>query len=186
MAKQPREPQSPRSHQRWAEFRFSVVGPLLASPPHRGELRRQLEELAAKTWRHPITGDPKRFGFSTIERWYYKALACPPKEGPVEVLRRKIRCDHGQHPALSLKLGEVLAAQYRGHPSWSYQLHYDNLVALVEGQPELGVVPSYRTILRFMKARGYLKRARRGPVHSPGARAAEQRFEARSTKRLYQ
>lgn len=182
MANDSREVPSKRSHQRWAEFRFSVVGPLLASPPHRGKLRAHLAELAAKTWRHPISGDPKRFGLSTIERWYYKVLACAPKEGPVEVLRRKIRCDHGAHPALSSKLGEVLAAQYRAHPSWSYQLHYDNLVALAGEQPGLGAVPSYRTILRFMKARGYLKRPRRGPVHSPGARAAEERYEAREIR----
>jgi putative transposase len=182
MARKTREPQSPRSHQRWAEFRFSVIGPLLASPPARGDLRRALKGLADKSWRHPITGDWKRFGVSTIERWYYKALGCPPKEGPVEVLRRKIRCDHGQHPALSSKVGEVLKVQYRQHPSWSYQLHYDNLVALAEAQPELAPVPSYRSVLRFMKARGYLKRPRRGPVHSPGARGAEERYEAREIR----
>jgi hypothetical protein len=38
-------------------------------------------------------------GFSTIERWYYKALRS--KAGPVDVLRRKIRSDHGQHPAFT-------------------------------------------------------------------------------------
>lgn len=182
MANEPRNTPSSRSHQRWAEFRFSVIGPLLACPPSRGQLRGQLAQLAAKRWRHPISGDWKRFGLSTIERWYYKALSCPPKEGPVEVLRRKIRCDHGQHLALSSKLGEVLGAQYRQHPSWSYQLHYDNLVALAEGQPELGSVPSYRSVLRFMKARGYLKRPRRGPVHSPGAQVAEGRYEAREIR----
>jgi len=182
MSRDRSEPQSHRSHQRWAEFRFSVIGPLLASPPARGQLGRELRRLADKQWRHPITGQPKRFGVSTIERWYYQALGGSAKEGPVEVLRRKVRSDHGRHPALSAKVAEVLAAQYRQHPSWSYQLHYDNLVALAESRPELGPLPSYRSVLRFMKARGYLKRPRRGPVHSPGARAAERRYEAREIR----
>ena len=182
MNKDSRKVPSIRSHQRWAEFRFSVIGPLLAAPPPRGTLRRELKLLAAKTWLHPISGDRKRFAFSTIERWYYKALVCSAKEGPVDVLRRKIRSDHGQHPAWNSKLSEVLANQFRQHPSWSYQLHYDNLVALAEGQPELGPVPSYASVLRFMKAHGYLKRPRRGPVHSPGAQAAERRYEAREVR----
>ncbi|MDP7573286.1 MAG: hypothetical protein QF391_16915, partial [Myxococcota bacterium] len=56
------------SHRKWARFRFSVVGGLLASPPPRGELRAELKALAAKTWTHPITGTPACFGVSTIER----------------------------------------------------------------------------------------------------------------------
>jgi putative transposase len=60
-----------RVHERWAHFRFSVVGQLLAAPPRRGELRPQLDKLAARAWRHPITGEPVRFGVSTLERWYY-------------------------------------------------------------------------------------------------------------------
>ena len=64
----------PRVHERWAHLRFSVIGQLLAAPPPKGELRAEIEALAGRQWRHPITGDPARFGFSTIERWYYRAL----------------------------------------------------------------------------------------------------------------
>lgn len=131
-----KEPPSSRSHERWAHFRFSVIGSLLAAPPSRGQLQVQLEGLADKKWRHPISGQWTQLGVSTIERWYYKALHA--KDGPVEVLKRKIRSDHGQHPAVSAKLAELLATQYRQHPSWSYQLHADNLAVLVEPQPELG------------------------------------------------
>ena len=63
----------PRSHERWARFRFSVIGPLLAAPPERGELQEQLKGLAAKKWRHPITEQRVQFGLSTIERWFYTA-----------------------------------------------------------------------------------------------------------------
>ena len=175
-----KESQSSRSHERWAHFRFSVIGPLLAAPAPRGQLQQQLQELALKKWRHPISGEWTCLGRSTIERWYYKALGS--KEGPVEVLKRKIRSDQGQHPALSSGLAELLAGQYRQHPSWSYQLHADNLAVRVEQQPELGTMPSYVSVLRYMKSHGLFKRPRRGPVHSPGAQAAEQRYEAREVR----
>jgi hypothetical protein len=47
--------------------RFAVVGQLLAAPPPKGELRGEIEKLAAREWQHPITGLPVRFGVSTIE-----------------------------------------------------------------------------------------------------------------------
>jgi putative transposase len=175
-----KEPHSSRSHERWAHFRFSVIGPLLAAPPSRGQLQGQLKELAAKKWRHPITGAWIVFGLSTIERWYYKALHA--KDGPVDVLKRKIRSDHGQHPAVGPKLAELLAGQYRQHPSWTYQLHADNLAVLVQQQSNLGPMPSYESVLRFMKSHGLCKRPRRGPVHSPGGQAAEHRYEAREIR----
>jgi putative transposase len=175
-----KEAQIFRSHERWAHFRFSVIGPLLAAPPARGELQPQLEELAAKKWRHPLSGEWTRLGLSTIQRWYYKALRS--KQGPVEALQRKIRSDQGKHPALSPGLAQLLAGQYRQHPSWSYQLHADNLAVLVEQQPDLGSMPSYVSVLRFMKSHGLFKRPRRGPVHSPGAKDAERRYEAREVR----
>jgi len=169
-----------RSHQQWARLRFSVVGPLLASPPPRGQLQARLEELATGKWRHPTSGEWVQFGLSTIERWYY--LARNEKQDPVAALQRKLRSDLGQHPGLSPALREALVLQYRQHPSWSYQLHADNLRALSEQKPELGATPAYATVLRFMKAQGLFKRPRRGPVHSPGAQTAEHRFESREVR----
>jgi putative transposase len=131
----------PRSHEQWARFRFSVVGPLLAAPPQPGELQTRLEALAAQKWRHPIGGQWVTFGRSTIERWYYTALH--EKRDPVAALRRKPRSDQGQHPALSQPLREALTLQYRQHPNWSYQLHADNLAVLAAQEPALGVRPSY-------------------------------------------
>jgi hypothetical protein len=63
--------QNSRVHERWAQFRFSVIGQLLAAPPRKGELRAEIEALAAQEWQHPITGEPIRFAYSTIERWLY-------------------------------------------------------------------------------------------------------------------
>src|SRR6266566_7359247 len=82
-----------RVHEGWARFRFSVVGQLLAAPPPTGALRFELDKLAAREWRHPITGEPIRFGVSTLERWYYRARK--ERHDPVGVLRRKLRKDAG-------------------------------------------------------------------------------------------
>ena len=169
-----------RSHEQWARLRFSVVGPLLAAPPQRGELQARLQELADQKWRHPISGQWVQFGFSTIEGWYYTALLA--KRDPVAALERKARSDQGQHPSVSEQLREVLTLQYQQHPSWSYKLHADNLTTLVQQQPALGAAPSYASVLRFMKAQGWFKRPRRGPVHSPGAQATEHRFAHRETR----
>ncbi|MCU0894490.1 MAG: DDE-type integrase/transposase/recombinase [Rhodospirillales bacterium] len=168
------------SPERWAHLRFSVVGPLLASPPIRGQLRARLRALADQAWRHPTSGQWMHFGVSTIERWYYRALRA--KQDPVGVLRRQVRADAGTFPALPAALGEKLVTQYRAHPQWSYQLHADNLAAVATKEPALGSCPGYACVRRFLKARGLFPRPRRGPVHSPGAQAAEARFAAREIR----
>lgn len=153
------EDRDERSHELWARLRFAIVGPLLAAPPARGQLQAELERLSRKRWRHPISGERVRFGVSTIQRWYYKARAA--KQDPVAVLRRKRRRDSGRQHALSAGLKQILEAQYRDHRSWSYQLHLDNLAAVVEAQPDLGPMPSYATVRRWMKSAGLVKQRRR-------------------------
>lgn len=148
-----------RSQDAWARLRFSIVGRLLAAPPARGELRREIAVLAARTWRHPITGEPTRFGHSTIERWYYHARNA--RVDPVAELRRRVRKDAGQQQAMGDRLRAALRAQYQDHPTWTYQLHYDNLEALVAGDTGLGSLPSYSTVRRFMKAQGLVRQRRR-------------------------
>jgi len=176
----PEKTAMPRPHEQWAYFRFSLIGPLLAAPPARGQLQARLQELAGREWYHPISGQWVRFGLSTIERWYYSARN--QKRDPVAVLQRKIRSDSGEHPSLSSKLRQVLAAQYRQHPQWSYQLHTENLAVEAEQHPELGAMPSYGSVLRFMKKHGLLKRPRRGPATAPGAQRAEERFQTREVR----
>jgi putative transposase len=113
----------PSIHQAWAHLRFSVVGQLLAAPPPRGELQAELERLAARSWRHPSTGEPTSFGVSTIERWLSEARKA--REDPVSALRRKIRSDCGQQASMGDAIRQALLAQYAAHKGWSYQLHYD-------------------------------------------------------------
>ena len=100
--------QEGQRHDRWARLRFSIVGPLLASPPDRGQLAREIAKLAAKTWLHPVTGRPTGFAFSTIEHWYYSALAA--RVDPIGALRRKLRSDCGQQSSVNEKLRPVLEA----------------------------------------------------------------------------
>jgi transposase InsO family protein len=151
-----------------------VVGHLLAAPPPRGELRAELEKLAGREWRHPITGEPARFGLSTIERWYYQAVR--ERHDPVSVLRKKVRKDAGQQAAMADPVRQALLGQYAAHKGWSVQLHYDNLVALAKVKSEV-VVPSYSTVRRFMKAQGLLRRRRLTSARTPGALAAEARLD---------
>ena len=174
----PRQP-AVRSHERWAHLRFAVVGPLLASPPAPGELKAELARLAARVWQHPISGQPVCFGVSTIERWYYQA-----RHGadPVGVLRRKVRRDSGQQKTLGAPLSEALERQYAAHPSWSFQLHLDNLAVLAAEPPGWGPLPSYASLRRFMLAQGWLRRRRARGGQRPGERRAEERREARETR----
>ena len=142
--------------EQWARFRFSVIGGLLASPPERGKLHEALEGLARRTYRHPIKEDACiQFAVSTIERWYYQALA---SADPIAALGRKVRSDVGRTKAMKPQLLAALSRQYKAHHSWSYQLHYDNLVALVAEQPELGPASSYSTVRRRMQERGWIKK----------------------------
>src|SRR5688572_28004194 len=107
-------PDKPSIHERWANFRFSVVGVLLAAPPPKGSLRTQLRRLAVRQWRHPITGAPVNFGLSTIERWFRRAKN--ERQDPVRVLRRKVRKDLGCQGSMSPAIRQALISQYASHP----------------------------------------------------------------------
>jgi len=170
----------PRIHQRWAQLRFSVIGQLLAAPPTKGALRAALEALAAQEWRHPATGAPVCFGVSTIERWYYRALR--ERQDPVGVLSRKRRRDAGRQSAMSDGLRQTLLAQYAAHKAWSAQLHHDNLAALIEKRPELGPMPSYSTVRRFLRAHGLDKHRPLTSRQTAGALAAQVRLATREVR----
>ena len=103
---------------RWARFRFGVVSPLLTSPPESGELARLLDDLAGRSYRHPITGATVRFGRSTIEHWFYTARNEPNE--PLRALERKVHARAGSHPSIGESLRAAIAAQYQSHPRWSF------------------------------------------------------------------
>jgi len=164
---------------RWARLRFAVVGPLLSSPPKKGQLQVTLKKLAQQQWLHPITVLPVYFGLSTIERWYYQAKDA---FDPINALRPARREDAGQHRMLSLAVKQALKAQYQAHKSWSYQLHVDNIIALSQQQSELGAIPSYSTLRRYMKAQGMVKQRRVVKFNTAGTEVAEKRLQTREVR----
>lgn len=111
--------------ERWARLRFAIIGPWLAAPPSSpGELRRTLQRLAGQNFRQPMTGCPVRFGFATLERWYYAARKA---QHPVAVLRRRTRSDAGRIRRLASSWVPIIQAPVESDPGWTVQLHYDNL-----------------------------------------------------------
>ena len=166
--------------QRWAQFRFSVIGELLSCPPENGQLQKAIAGLAQKNYQHPIKPNQRIcFGASTIERWYYKAKAAPD---PIAALGRKIRMDAGVRWSMSEALLAALKAQYEAHRRWNVQLHYDNLLALVQEQPQLAPVPSYKTVLRCMRDNGWVQSREPAKPNCGQQRAAQRllRCEVRS------
>lgn len=164
-------------YERWAVLRFAVVAPLLAAPPPPGTLQEALRELALKKWDHPGTGEPVSFGLSTIERWYYKSRRV---RDPVRALRRQVRGDKGRHHLPEAQQQQI-RDQYKEHPTWSYMLHHDNLIAVAKTKDLGGMVRSYATVRRFMKRHGLVKQRRRG---KEGSRA--ERRHASHEKRSYE
>jgi len=163
----------------WARFRFSIIGPLLSAPPQSGELKEALSALSKKQWRHPITGEAAYFGLSTIERWLYHARN---KQDPVNALRSKQREDAGQSRQISTAIKQLIQQQHRQHPSWSYRLHVDNINVLVNQSSELGVMPSYNTLRRYMKSNGLHKQNRIRKKNTLGAEMAAERLETREVR----
>jgi transposase InsO family protein len=162
----------------WARFRFSVIGSLLSAPPPRGELKATIQSLAEKIWMHPINGRDVQYAATTIERWYYKARN--EHDDPVRVLQRAVRKDRGK-VSLGSELVEHLRAQYRDHPHWSYQLHYDNLASAVKADLSLAPLCSYSTLKRFMQTHGMMRK-RRKPRGRPGEERAARRRENREIR----
>ena len=167
----------PPKRDRWARLRFSIIGPLMAAPPDAGKLKEAFVVLAAKIWRHPLSGLDVRFGASTIERWYYKARGAAD---PVAALKDGLRGDGGTFPSLTPVAIATLTQQYREHPGWTAQLHLDNLGAACKdaGTP----MASYATVRRYLQAQGMHRRAapKRATEGGVAARDRLEQFEVRS------
>lgn len=165
--------------QRWAQFRFAVIGGLLSSPLESGQLQRQLQALAQRSYQHPLVPDKQISpSFSTIERWYYQARNAPD---PIAALGRKLRTDAGRRGAIDAELKTAIESQYRAYQRWTVQLHYDNLVAWAQEQAPPIPMPSYKTVLRCMRENGWIRRL--GPLHpTEGQSRARRRREQREVR----
>ncbi len=166
-----------RKLRNWAHLRFSIVGPLLAQPPDRGELTQEIERLSQRSYPHPTRhGEMIRFATSTIERWYYAALG---NSDPIAALSRKVRTDAGIRKAIDEKQQEILKTQYGDYPNWSVKLHSDNLAAYLKDCPELGTAPSYDSVRRLMRSKGWRKRRK---PKTEGQQRAALRLESREVR----
>jgi len=167
----------PNQRDRWARLRFVIIGPLLAAPPPAGELHSALGALAAKTWRHPSTGLDTTFGLSCLQRWYYAARKAAD---PVATLKNRLRGRVAHFPSLSQTVIDTLTQQYREHPGWTVQLHFDNLCAAFKGSDT--TLASYPTVRRYLLAQGMFRQARmqRATAGALAARDRLERLEVRS------
>jgi len=167
----------PPKRERLARLRFAIIGPLLAAPPAPQELQAALQRLAAQSWRHPLSGKEVRFSVSTLERWFYAARRA---DDPMAVLKDRLRGDVGTFPSLTTPVIETLTMQYREHPGWTAQLHYDNVQAALKGSDT--TLPSYPTIRRYLKAQGMFRQAqpKRATAGAIAARDRLERLEVRS------
>ncbi len=166
---------SPPKRLTWARLRFSIIGPLLSSPPEDGELQTRLEALSRQQWQHPTAGHRVYFAKSTIERWYYQAKNAT--SDPVAALARKIPKHAGTHPSLTPRVIAAMRQLRADHPGWTYQLVHDNLCVLVEKESTLGHMPSYTTVRRWLREAGLSPR--RGALGKNASRTREPR-ETRS------
>jgi putative transposase len=170
-------PTDPNTRDRWARLRFSIIGYLLAAPPAPKMLYAALQVLAAKSWRHPVSGLDICFAASTLERWYYTARRA---NDPVAALKDRLRGDVSRFPSLTPLAIDTLTLQYREHPGWTMQLHFDNLRAALKDSDT--TIASYPTIRRYLKTQGMFRQAqpKRATAGALAARDRLERLEVRS------
>ncbi len=166
--------------ERIGEFRLKIIGSLLASPPVQGDLKTQLSKLAGKPWLHPISGDSIYYSIPTLERWYYKSKNT--QQTSLKNLNGCIRNDKGSFKSLAQSVCQALKKQYNAHDGWSVQLHYDNLLVTIEQEKLTSSIPSYSSILRYMKAQNMSRKSKRKGPNSPGAKKAAKRLEQREVR----
>ena len=129
-----------------ALFRAGIIGSLANAELQRGELDAGLRKLTRRRFRPPGSPRARRYGFSTLERWYYAYRA-----GGLQALRPQRRSDRGRAQSLSAEMRELLLDIRREHPRASVPLILRTLVA--DGRLERGVV-SATTVRRLYVEHG--------------------------------
>jgi transposase InsO family protein len=129
-----------------ALFRYEVIAPLLHMDRGRGQLRRALEKLAARTWDDPRRGRV-RIAKSTIEDWLYAY----EKDG-LQALELRARKDRGRSRKIQGPLADRVEVLARREPPLTgvgilAELEADD--AFAEGE-----LPALSTVYRFLRAKG--------------------------------
>jgi transposase len=131
-----------------------------------GQLESELNSLAAKKWKHPISGRWVTLGRSTIQRWYYIV-----RKNPRARLRglSKTRRDAGVSKILTKQICHYLARQVTRYPLWSYSRHHQALVRHMK-EHDWGLPPGYCTVRRYLQSQ---RRSRDGTVDTEVKRLTE-------------
>lgn len=120
-----RNPLLPRDHgEAVALFRASIVGAVVQREMSRGDLAAAIRALAECRYRPPGSRVSKRYGISTLERWFYAY-----RRGGLEALRPSPRSDRGRARELSAEQRQLLLDIRREHPTASVPLIIRTLVA---------------------------------------------------------
>lgn len=162
-------PTAPTDHaEDMAMFRYAMIAPMLNVELEHGERSEQLRRLSRKLVRPPGSPRTRRYGASTIERWYYAYL----NEG-IAGLYPGTRKDRGRARALSEELRELLVDIRKEYPTASSPLILTTLTS--EQILEKGQL-SVATLNRFYAEQG-LRRKRRGPKSGESARRQRRRWQ---------
>ena len=106
------DPLRPRDHaEAVALFRAEIVGAICHREMSRGELALAIRTIAECRYRPPGRRASKRFGISTLERWYYAY-----RRGGLAALRPSPRSDRGRARELSAAQRALLLDIRREHP----------------------------------------------------------------------
>lgn len=129
-----------------ALFRFGVVGSFVARPLCRGQLKRELREVAAMHFRPPDATTSRSYSVPTLERWLYAY-----RKGGLDALRPKPRRDRGNGRALNPTQRSLIIDIRKEHPTASAELVLETLVQA--GRLDRGVV-SPATVRRMWAVHG--------------------------------
>jgi putative transposase len=149
---------TPRDHaEAVALFRAQIIGALTRRDLDRGELAAAFRALAVERYRPPDSATTRRFGASTLERWFYAYRA-----GGLAALRPRPRSDRGRARELTAAQRDLLLEIRREHPTASAALILRTLVT--DGRLQAGVV-SATTVARLYREAG-LERGVRPDGHT--------------------
>lgn len=138
-----------------ALFRYQVIAPLLSLTGPKGELKRAIQSIVARTHDHPTKG-PVRLGYGTVEHWLYAY-----RKGGLFALEDRPRRDRGKSRVIDDELAEVIETLARQYPD----LDGPGLLFELKGQRlfQFERLPSLSSLYRFLKAKGLDQR--RAPLH---------------------
>jgi putative transposase len=137
----------PRDHaEAVALFRAEIVGALARRELTHGALHAELVELAARRYRPPGSLSTRKYGASTLERWYYAY-----QKGGLAALQPDPRSDRGPCRSLPEALRQLLCDIRREHPGASVPLILRTLVD--DGRMVHGAVDE-TTVRRLFRAHG--------------------------------